>query len=112
MRAENGGGGKGCVAPLPGYMFLRHVFLVIQGKANTMRCKEKELFIPYLTGEQTRVYMNCTDVGPLFTVFLAGEEGNITLYSQTDATGTETWYEGDGIVSDRAAEIGKLLDIN
>lgn len=76
-----------------------------------MNCQEKEVFIPYPAGEQTRVYVDCTESGPVFTVFLAGEEGNVTIYSCTDETGNEVWYEGDGVVSDRAEEIGKMLEI-
>lgn len=77
-----------------------------------MGCEEKEIYIPYPEGENTKVYVNCADDGPRFVVFLAGEEGNLILYSQTDAAGNETWYEGDNIASPRAAEIGKLLETN
>lgn len=77
-----------------------------------MSCEEKEIYIPYPQEQNTRVYINCTDNGPQFVVFLAGEEGNLILYSETDANGNETWYEGEKIASSRAAEIGKLLEIN
>lgn len=77
-----------------------------------MVCEEREIYIPYPDGETTRVYVNCDDKGSKFVVFLAGEEGNLILYSETDASGNETWYEGDNIASSRATEIGKLLEIN
>jgi hypothetical protein len=91
--------------------FTAYIFRINTEK-NIMSCEEKEVFIPYPAGEKTRIYVNCTDAGTLFTVFLTGEEGNITIYSRTDALGNETWYEGDGTVSDRAEEIGKLLEIS
>ncbi|BAV09716.1 hypothetical protein [Filimonas lacunae] len=76
-----------------------------------MSCIEREFYIPYPENTSTRVYMKCMENGPRFVVFLAGEEGNVIVYSQTDAAGNETWYEGDGIASQSAAEIGKRMEI-
>lgn len=77
-----------------------------------MSCQEKEFYIPYPEGKNTRVYMNCTQAGPEFVVFLPGEEGNIVIYSNIDGLGNEIWYEGEAIASQRATEIGKMMEIS
>lgn len=76
-----------------------------------MACQEKEFYIPYPEGEQTRVYINCTDQEREFVVFLAGEEGNLILHNATDEEGNEYWYEGDGVKTPRSRDIGELIVI-